>query len=85
MSKVFSENSPPRADQKIEGRPSVLRSLAQGGTPDIPESPRSALSGLLRGRIEDTAGVALFNLAQSGEAVARLRRAISVLPTGTPL
>ncbi|HVS83961.1 MAG TPA: TPM domain-containing protein [Pyrinomonadaceae bacterium] len=61
------------------------RALAQGGTPDVPEAPRSALSGLLRGRIEDTAGVALFNLDQSGEAVARLRRAVSVLPQGTPL
>ncbi len=61
------------------------RALAQGGTPDIPEAPRSALSGLLRGRIEDTAGVALFNLDQSGEAVARLRLAVSVLPPGTPL
>jgi hypothetical protein len=61
------------------------RALAQGGTPDIPDAPRSALSGLLRGRIEDTAGVALFNLDQSGEAVARLRRAVSVLPPGTPL
>lgn len=61
------------------------RALAQGGTPDIPEAPRSALSGLLRGRIEDTAGVALFNLDQFGEATARLRRAISVLPQGTPL
>ena len=61
------------------------RALAQGGTPDIPDAPRSALSGLLRGRIEDTAGVALFNLDQSGEAVARLRRAVSVLPQGTPL
>jgi tetratricopeptide (TPR) repeat protein len=61
------------------------RALAQGGTPDVPEAPRSALSGLLRGRIEDTAGVALFNLDQSGEATARLRRAVSVLPQGTPL
>lgn len=61
------------------------RALAQGGTPDIPEAPRAALSGLLRGRIEDTAGVALFNLDQSSEAVSRLRRAISVLPQGTPL
>lgn len=61
------------------------RALAQGSTPDIPDAPRSALSGLLRGRIEDTAGVALFNLDQSSEAVARLRRAVSVLPPGTPL
>ncbi|HSP61505.1 MAG TPA: TPM domain-containing protein [Pyrinomonadaceae bacterium] len=61
------------------------RALAQGGTPDVPDVPRAVLEALLRGRIEDTAGVALFNLDQSGEAVARLRRAVSVLPQGTPL
>jgi tetratricopeptide (TPR) repeat protein len=61
------------------------RALAQGGTPDVPDVPRAVLSGLLRGRIEDMAGVALFNLAQSSEAVSRLRRAVSVLPQGTPL
>jgi tetratricopeptide (TPR) repeat protein len=61
------------------------RALAQGGTPDMPDLPRAVLSALLRGRIEDTAGVALFNLDQSSEAVARLRRAVSVLPQGTPL
>jgi hypothetical protein len=59
--------------------------LAQGGTPDMPEVPRNLLSLLIRGRIEDTAGMALFNLDQSSEAVARLRRATSVLPQGTPL
>jgi len=61
------------------------RALAQGGTPDMPELPRAVVSALLRGRIEDTAGMALFNLDQSSEAVARLRRAVSVLPQGTPL
>jgi tetratricopeptide (TPR) repeat protein len=61
------------------------RALAQGGTPDMPDLPRAVIANLLRGRIEDTAGVALFNLDQSGEAVARLRRATSVLPQGTPL
>ncbi len=31
------------------------QALAQGATPDIPDAPRTALSGLLRGRIEDLA------------------------------
>lgn len=61
------------------------RALAQGVTPEVPDAPRSALSGLLRGHIEDIAGMALFNLDQSSESVARLRRAVSVLPQGTPL
>ena len=61
------------------------RALAQGGTPQIPEAPRAALSGLLRGRIEDLAGVALFKLDKGNDAVARLRRAVSAAPEGTPL
>jgi tetratricopeptide (TPR) repeat protein len=61
------------------------RALVQGGTPRIPDAPRAALSGLLRGRIEDLAGQALFNLDKSAEAVTRLRRAISAAPEGTPL
>jgi tetratricopeptide (TPR) repeat protein len=61
------------------------RALAQGGTPRIPDAPREALSGLLRGRIEDLAGQALFNLDKSAEAVVRLRRAINAAPEGTPL
>ncbi|MDX6497357.1 MAG: hypothetical protein QOG23_617 [Blastocatellia bacterium] len=61
------------------------RALVQGGTPTIPEAPRAALSGLLRGRIEDIAGVALFKLDKAGDAVARLRRAVNAAPEGTPL
>lgn len=61
------------------------RALAQGGTPKIPEAPRAALSGLLRGRIEDLAGVALFKMDKASEAVARLRRAVNAAPEGTPL
>jgi hypothetical protein len=61
------------------------RALAQGGIPAIPTAPRAALSGILRGRIEDLAGLALFNLDKSEDAVAHLRRAVSVSPPGTPL
>jgi uncharacterized membrane protein YgcG/tetratricopeptide (TPR) repeat protein len=61
------------------------RALIRGGTPDVPDAPRTALSGLLRGRIEDLAGLALFNLDKSAEAVTRLRRAVSSATEGTPL
>jgi len=61
------------------------KALAQGGTPRIPDAPRAALSGLLRGRIEDLAGVALFKLDKAADAVARLRRAVNAAPEGTPL
>ena len=61
------------------------RALAQGGTPDVPDAPRTALSGLLRGRIEDLAGLALFNLDKPADAVVRLRRAVITATEGTPL
>ena len=61
------------------------RALAQGGTPDVPDAPRSALSGILRARIEDIAGMALLNLDKPADAAARLRRAVSVSPQRTPL
>ncbi len=61
------------------------RALAQGGTPTVPDAPRSALSSLLRAKIEDLQGVAFFNLDKPNEAVARLRLAVSAAPEGTPL
>jgi tetratricopeptide (TPR) repeat protein len=61
------------------------RALSQGGTPDVPDAPRAVLSALLRGRIEDLAGLALFNQDKPADAITHLRRAVSVLPQGTPL
>jgi hypothetical protein len=69
-------------DELAESR---ARALAQGGTPNVPNAPRSALSAILRARIEDIAGMALLNLDKPLDAVARLRRAVSVAPQGTPL
>jgi len=82
---ALSEPAATLAVQPDEYTDIRARALAQGGTPRIPDAPRSALSGLLRGRIEDLAGVALFNLDKPAEAVAHLRRAISAAPEGTPL
>ena len=61
------------------------RALSQGGTPSVPNAPRTALSGLLRAKMEDIAGLALFNLNKPDEAVLRFRRAVSTAPEGTPL
>ena len=61
------------------------RAMAQGGTPNVPDAPRAALSGLLRGHIEDLAGLALFNTDKFDEAIVRFRRAITAPPEGTPL
>ena len=71
-----------QADELADAR---ARALAQGGTPDVPDAPPAALSGLLRAKIEDIAGMALLNLDKPADAVARLRRAVSVSPMGTPL
>src|SRR6185436_20121318 len=59
--------------------------IVQGGSLDVPDAPRTALSGLLRGRIEDLAGLAFFNLDKSAEAIVRLRRAVTTATEGTPL
>jgi uncharacterized membrane protein YgcG/tetratricopeptide (TPR) repeat protein len=71
-----------QADELADTR---AQALAQGGTPDIPDAPRTALSGLLRAHIEDLAGLALFNLDKSADAVVRLRRAVVTATQGTPL
>jgi tetratricopeptide (TPR) repeat protein len=73
------------AVQPEELADSRARAVAQGGTPNVPNAPRSALSAILRARIEDIAGMALLNLDKPVDAVARLRRAVSVAPQGTPL
>ncbi len=46
----------------------------------VPEVPRATLSNIVRGRIEDITGWALFRENKSAEAVVRLKRAVSVLP-----
>jgi uncharacterized membrane protein YgcG/tetratricopeptide (TPR) repeat protein len=73
------------AVQAEELADSRARAVKQGGTMDVPNAPRTALSGLLRGRIEDLAGLSLFNLDKSAEAIVRLRRAVSTATEGTPL
>lgn len=72
------------AVQADELRAIRARAIAAGGTPDVPEAPRNALSNLLRGRIEEISGWALFNQDKLDEAVDHLKRAITVLPPGTP-
>jgi len=59
--------------------------IAVGGTPSVQEAPRYALSALLRGRIEDQLGWALFNQDKKEEAITHLRLAVGVLPERTPI
>jgi tetratricopeptide (TPR) repeat protein/uncharacterized membrane protein YgcG len=72
------------AVQADEFRLIRARAIASGGTPDIPEAPRNVLSNLLRGRIEDISGWALFNQDKLDEALEHLQRAVTILPEGTP-
>src|ERR1044072_730716 len=72
------------AVQAEEFRSIRARGIAAGGTPDIPAGPRNVLSNLLRGHIEDTAGWARFNQDKLDEAVDHLKRAVAILPEGTP-
>src|SRR6266516_4958653 len=71
-----------QADDLLDIRASAI---AAGGTPPVPDAPRTALSALLRGRIEDITGWTLFNQDKKEEAVTHLRLAVSVLPERTPL
>lgn len=57
-----------------------MRAIAAGATPALPDVPRRTLSNIVRGRLEDIAGYALFKDGKAEEAVTRLRRGASVLP-----
>ncbi|MDQ3063324.1 MAG: hypothetical protein M3R14_10785, partial [Acidobacteriota bacterium] len=46
----------------------------------VPEVSRQTLSNILRGRIEDITGWALFQESKTSDAVVRLKRAVSILP-----
>ncbi len=73
------------AVQADEYREIRARAIAAGGTPNIVEAPRNILSNLLRGRIEDISGWALFNQDKAEEALDHLRRAANILPERTPV
>ncbi|MDT4898932.1 MAG: hypothetical protein QOH25_4009 [Acidobacteriota bacterium] len=63
-----------------ELREARARAGASGGVLAINEVQRNVLSNVLRGRIEDITGWALFNQDKTSDALTHLRRALSVLP-----
>jgi tetratricopeptide (TPR) repeat protein/uncharacterized membrane protein YgcG len=73
------------AAQAEELREIRARAIAKGSTPDVPTAPRNVLANIIRGRIEDTAGWALYNQGKANDAVEHLKRASGILPEGTPL
>jgi tetratricopeptide (TPR) repeat protein len=70
--------------QADEYRDIRARAISSGGTPQITDAPSNVLANILRGRIEDISGWALFNQDKPAEAVEHLRRAANILPPGTP-
>lgn len=72
------------AVQADEFRELRAHSIASGNVPDIAEAPPDVLASILKGRIEDLAGWALFNQEKYPEAISHLKQAAEVLPAGTP-
>jgi uncharacterized membrane protein YgcG/tetratricopeptide (TPR) repeat protein len=68
------------ADELREAR---TRAFSTGEVLSIGEGQRNVLSNILRGRIEDIRGWALFNQDKASEALTHFRRALSVLPENT--
>ena len=72
------------AVQAEELRDMRARALAQGGTPDVPEAPRNVLANIMRGRVEDLAGQALFKQDKTALSIEHFKRAVAILPEDTP-
>ncbi len=65
------------ADELLEPRASAL---TRGTAVDVPAIPKPVLLSIMRGRVEELSGWALFQQEKLDEALVRLRRAVSVLP-----
>ncbi len=65
------------ADELYESR---KLAITRGEVIIVPEVSRQTLSNILRGRIEDVSGWALFQENRNADAVTRLKRAVSILP-----
>jgi tetratricopeptide (TPR) repeat protein len=73
------------AAQAEELRDIRSRAIAKGSTPDVADAPRHILANIILGRVEDSAGWALYNQGKTDEAIEHLKRAAGILPEGTPL
>lgn len=65
------------ADELYESR---TLAIGRGKLILIPDVSRQTLSNVLRGRIEDITGWALFQTGKPAEAAVRLKRAVGILP-----
>ena len=72
------------AVQADEFRDLRARAIAAGNIPDVAEAPHDTLAKILKGRIADLEGLALFNQEKYPEAIERLKVAAETLPVNTP-
>jgi tetratricopeptide (TPR) repeat protein len=72
------------AVQADEFRELRARSIAAGNVPDVADAPREVLASILKGRLEDLQGWALFNQEKYPEAITHLKQAAEILPAETP-
>jgi tetratricopeptide (TPR) repeat protein len=72
------------AVQADEFRDLRARAITAGNVPDVSEAPRTVLANILKGRIEDLEGWALFNQEKYPDAIEHLKKAAEVLPASTP-
>jgi len=73
------------AVQAEEFRILRVQALGTGNIPEVADAPRSTLSAIMRGRIDDIIGWILFNQDKYPEAIERLKLASSTAPNGTPV
>lgn len=72
------------AVQADEFRDLRARSIAAGNVPDVADAPQEVLANILKGRLEDLQGWALFNQEKYTDAITHLKQAAEVLPAETP-
>ncbi|HJU91424.1 MAG TPA: TPM domain-containing protein [Pyrinomonadaceae bacterium] len=60
------------------------RSIAAGNVPDVGDAPHDVMVNILKGRIEDLHGWALFNQEKYTDAIPHLKQAAEILPAETP-
>ena len=72
------------AVQADEYRELRARSITAGKVPDVGEAPPDVMANILKGRLEDLHGWALFNQEKYTDAITHLKQASEILPAETP-
>ncbi|HKY41927.1 MAG TPA: TPM domain-containing protein [Pyrinomonadaceae bacterium] len=72
------------AVQADEYRELRARAIAAGNVPDVGEAPPEVMANILKGRLEDLHGWALFSQEKYTDAITHLKQAAEVLPAETP-